>query len=135
MLRLPALHVENFVEKRSSANSSARKHQRAPLDQRRVQQIEDDHDAGHKLVERNQIVGPTRAAPHALKESKNRRQHERCQVDDDLLQVMKNIIADGDPQNFKKDGSPKAAVINRALGRAVGTDARTEAYEAALNDQ
>ena len=56
-------------------------------------------------------------------------------VDDDLLQVMKNIIADGDPQNFKKDGSPKAAVINRALGRAVGTDARTEAYEAALNDQ
>ena len=56
-------------------------------------------------------------------------------VDDDLLQVMKNIIADGDPRNFKKDGSPKAAVINRALGRTVGTDARVESYEAALNDQ
>ena len=39
----------------------------------------------------------------------------------------------GNPEDFKADGSPKAAVVNRAVGRTVRSEEREEAWEIALN--
>jgi len=52
---------------------------------------------------------------------------------DDVVAVMLELIKDGDPQNFKADGTPKAAVVNKAVGRTVQTDERLAAWETALN--
>jgi uncharacterized circularly permuted ATP-grasp superfamily protein len=52
---------------------------------------------------------------------------------DEVVAVMLDLIKDGDPQNFKADGTPKAAVINKAVGRTVQTDERLAAWETALN--
>tara|TARA_R100001460_G_scaffold57141_1_gene96887 strand:- start:268 stop:618 length:351 start_codon:yes stop_codon:yes gene_type:complete len=52
---------------------------------------------------------------------------------DELVGIMQDLIKDGDPQNFKADGTPKAAVVNKAAGRTVSTDDRLAAWEAALN--
>ena len=52
---------------------------------------------------------------------------------DEVVAVMLDLIKDGDPQNFKADGTPKAAVVNKAVGRTVQTDERLAAWETALN--
>lgn len=52
---------------------------------------------------------------------------------DEVVAVMLELIKDGDPQNFKADGTPKAAVVNKAVGRTVQTDERLAAWETALN--
>ena len=53
--------------------------------------------------------------------------------EDELVGIMQDLIKDGDPKNFKADGTPKAAVVNKAAGRSGPTDARLAAWEAALN--
>ena len=53
--------------------------------------------------------------------------------EDELVGIMQDLIKDGDPKNFKADGTPKAAVVNKAAGRSVPTDDRLAAWEAALN--
>lgn len=52
----------------------------------------------------------------------------------DLLAVMEALIDEGDPTNFKADGGPKAAVVNKAVGRTVSTSEREAAWEEALNN-
>ena len=52
---------------------------------------------------------------------------------DEVVAVMLDLIKDGDPENFKADGTPKAAVVNKAVGRTVQTDERLAAWETALN--
>ena len=52
----------------------------------------------------------------------------------DLLAVMESLIDEGDPTNFKADGGPKAAVVNKAVGRTVSTSEREAAWEEALNN-
>lgn len=52
---------------------------------------------------------------------------------DEVVAVMQELIKDGDPKNFKADGTPKAAVVNKATGRTVPTDERLAAWETALN--
>lgn len=52
----------------------------------------------------------------------------------DLVAAMETLIAEGDPNNFKADGGPKAAVINKAVGRTVSTSEREAAWEEALNN-
>lgn len=52
---------------------------------------------------------------------------------DELVAVMEDLITEGDPQNFKADGTPKAAVVNKLAGRTVQTDERLAAWETALN--
>ena len=37
------------------------------------------------------------------------------------------------PKNFKADGYPKAAAVNRAMGKTIDTDAREAAWESILN--
>jgi len=55
------------------------------------------------------------------------------QVDDELVTCLEKMMDEGDPKNFKTDGYPKAAAVNKALGRTVDTDAREAAWESILN--
>ena len=55
------------------------------------------------------------------------------QVDDELVTTLEKMMDEGDPKNFKTDGYPKAAAVNKALGRTVDTDAREAAWESILN--
>jgi hypothetical protein len=55
------------------------------------------------------------------------------QVDDELVTCLEKMMDEGDPKNFKTDGYPKAAAVNKTLGRTVDTDAREAAWESILN--
>jgi hypothetical protein len=58
---------------------------------------------------------------------------ESRQVDEELVTCLEKMMDEGDPKNFKTDGYPKAAAVNKALGRTVDTDAREAAWESILN--
>ena len=51
----------------------------------------------------------------------------------DVVIVMEKLIKEGNPEDFKTNGTPKAAVINKAVGRVIKTAERESAWEAALN--
>ena len=53
--------------------------------------------------------------------------------DTELVTCLEKMMDEGDPKNFKTDGYPKAAAVNKALGRTVDTDAREAAWESILN--
>jgi len=53
--------------------------------------------------------------------------------DEALIAVLQKLIEIGNPEDFKADGTPKAAVVNKALGRTVRTEERERAWEIALN--
>jgi hypothetical protein len=55
------------------------------------------------------------------------------QIDDELVTCLEKMMDEGDPKNFKADGYPKAAAVNKSLGRTVDTDAREAAWESILN--
>jgi len=50
-----------------------------------------------------------------------------------LVEVLNDLIDKADPEDFKADGTPKAAAVNKAAGRTVRTDEREQAWEQALN--
>jgi hypothetical protein len=50
-----------------------------------------------------------------------------------LVDALKQLIELGNPDDFKADGTPKAAVVNKAVGRTVRSDEREKAWEIALN--
>ena len=58
---------------------------------------------------------------------------EPVQVDSDLVTLLEKMMDEGDPKNFKQDGYPKAAVVNKLIGRTVSTDEREAAWESILN--
>ena len=58
---------------------------------------------------------------------------ESVQLDEELVTCLEKMMDEGDPTNFKTDGYPKAAAVNKALGRTVNTDAREAAWESILN--
>jgi len=58
---------------------------------------------------------------------------ESTELDAELVTVLEKMMDEGDPKNFKTDGYPKAAAVNKALGRTVDTDAREAAWESILN--
>ena len=58
---------------------------------------------------------------------------EPAQPDQELIEVLQKLIEEADPNSFKTDGTPKAAVVNKMLGRTVRTDEREAAWEIALN--
>ena len=60
-------------------------------------------------------------------------EQEAAAPDSGLVAVMEGLIDEGDPENFKADGSPKAAVVNKAAGRTVATSEREDAWQEALN--
>lgn len=53
--------------------------------------------------------------------------------DAELVTVLEKMMDEGDPKNFKADGYPKAAVVNKAMGRTIDTDTREAAWESILN--
>ena len=58
---------------------------------------------------------------------------ETTTLGDDLVIALEKLLDEGDPKNFKQDGYPKAAVINKIVGRSVGTEEREAAWESILN--
>ena len=58
---------------------------------------------------------------------------EPKEVIEELVAVMKGLIETGDPDNFKTDGTPKAAVVNKLSGSTITTEQREAAWEEALN--
>lgn len=60
---------------------------------------------------------------------------EEPSVDTELVEALQKLIEEADPNSFKGDGTPKAAVVNKMLGRTVRADDRDAAWEIALNAQ
>tara|TARA_A100000164_G_C21210414_1_gene453570 strand:+ start:52 stop:429 length:378 start_codon:yes stop_codon:yes gene_type:complete len=52
---------------------------------------------------------------------------------DDLIVILEKLMVDGEPKDFKADGTPKAAVVNKLAGRKVSNDERNSAWEEILN--
>lgn len=57
---------------------------------------------------------------------------EETSETDDLVELLVTLMTEGDPTNFKKDGTPKANVVNALAGRTVSGEERDAAWEAAL---
>ena len=53
--------------------------------------------------------------------------------DPELDIVLVKLMDEGDPENFNVDGTPKAAVVNKILGRTIDSDTRKAAWESILN--
>ena len=60
-------------------------------------------------------------------------EEESTGPDPQLVEALERLIELGNPEDFKADDTPKAAVVNRAVGRTVRTDEREAAWEIALN--
>ena len=58
---------------------------------------------------------------------------EEFEQDLEVIAAMNTLISEADPKSFKNDGTPKAAVINKMLGRTVRADEREAAWEVAMN--
>lgn len=58
---------------------------------------------------------------------------ETAQPDEDLVTCLEKMMDEGDPKNFKADGYPKAAAVNKAMGKTIDSDAREAAWESILN--
>lgn len=54
-------------------------------------------------------------------------------IDEKVVDALKQLIELGNPDDFKTDGTPKASVVNKAVGRTVRSDEREKAWEIALN--
>jgi hypothetical protein len=50
-----------------------------------------------------------------------------------LANVIAKLVEENDPQNFKVDNSPKAAVINEIMGRVITANERDAAWNTYLN--
>ena len=59
---------------------------------------------------------------------------EPAELDPELVGLMESLMDEGDPENFKADGTPKAAAVNKAAGRTVSTPEREAAWQEALNN-
>lgn len=55
------------------------------------------------------------------------------EFDSALVECLARLVEQGNPEDFKVDGTPKAAIVNKAVGRTVRSDEREAAWEAALN--
>ena len=58
---------------------------------------------------------------------------ETAQPNEDLVTCLEKMMDEGDPKNFKADGYPKAAAVNKAMGKTIDSDAREAAWESILN--
>jgi len=54
-------------------------------------------------------------------------------IDANLVTMLEKMLDEGDPKNFKADGYPKAAAVNKEMGVTVDTDEREAAWESILN--
>lgn len=54
-------------------------------------------------------------------------------IDTNLVTTLEKMMDEGDPKNFKADGYPKAAAVNKAMGETIDSDTREAAWESILN--
>lgn len=54
-------------------------------------------------------------------------------IADELRKALLGLMEDGNPQNFNADGVPKAAVVNKIMGKTIDGDTRKAAWESILN--
>ena len=55
------------------------------------------------------------------------------QFDAELDTALCKLMDEGDPDNFTADGYPKAAVVNKIMGKTVNSDTRKAAWDNILN--
>jgi len=55
------------------------------------------------------------------------------EVSTDVVEALQQLIETADPDSFKNDGTPKAAVLNEMIGRTIRAEERESAWEIALN--
>lgn len=79
-----------------------------------------------------QVAG-AKPAPEPAQEIELTIESEVDTSEDLLLDVMEKLVDKGDPEDFKSDGTPKAAAVNRVAGRTVRTEEREKSWEAFLN--
>lgn len=80
-----------------------------------------------KVVEEKPTNPGLEAAPQGAEE------HVGVANDQDIILCLEKMMDEGDPKNFRADGYPKAAAVNKALGRTIDADAREAAWESILN--
>jgi hypothetical protein len=51
----------------------------------------------------------------------------------DVVEALQYLIEEANPNSFKNDGTPKAAVLNEMIGRTIRAEERESAWEIALN--
>lgn len=78
-------------------------------------------------------VAEAKSAPEPAQEIELTIESEVDTSEDLLLDVMEKLVDKGDPEDFKSDGTPKAAAVNRVAGRTVRTEEREKSWEAFLN--
>ena len=57
---------------------------------------------------------------------------EEPSEEDELVAKLVALMEEGDPDNFKKDGTPRAPVVSALAGRSVSTEERETLWEIAL---
>lgn len=57
----------------------------------------------------------------------------KVQPNEVLTTALERMMDEGDPKNFKADGYPKAAAVNKIMGETINSDAREAAWESILN--
>lgn len=50
-----------------------------------------------------------------------------------VLDAIDKIVQEGNPDDFKADGTPKAAAVNRVVGHNVASEVREAAWEKFIN--
>jgi hypothetical protein len=58
---------------------------------------------------------------------------EQPTPDSVILSAIERIVAEGNPEDFKADGTPKASAVNREVGHNVSPEAREAAWTAFIN--
>lgn len=57
----------------------------------------------------------------------------KVQPNEVLTTALERMMDEGDPKNFKADGYPKAAAVNKIMGETISSDVREAAWESILN--
>lgn len=51
----------------------------------------------------------------------------------EVVEAIERLVEDGNVADFKQNGEPKAAAINKAVGRTVAPEERVKAWEQVIN--
>lgn len=72
------------------------------------------------------VISPTNVeVPHVVVPAHVETDHEK------LVKIMKDMIARGSKEEFRADGQPKNAILNRLFGKAVTEELRDVAWKEA----
>lgn len=73
------------------------------------------------------------ATPPPVEQEEEKQEEE--DHSDDLVSVMAKIIERANPDDLRADGTPKATVVNKLVGRTVEVEEREEAWAEALTKE